>query len=154
VCGLTAGSRHVSRLAHGVLALTLLACSPAMADAPQPTSIVVDDHATPQERLAAQEIRRYLYVTSGTLASVVTTAAPGERHLLLGTGSEPFLRPTLERAGVATVVEALPPDGYVLKTVDAQTTLVVGGSPTSTLHAAYRFAGMAASPASSFRLRR
>ncbi|MFH1716120.1 MAG: malectin domain-containing carbohydrate-binding protein [Planctomycetota bacterium] len=110
-------------------------------------TIVSPSDATIPERLAAKEIRRYLYLRTGKVVPIVQSDGrlPSTAHLIV-VGQEG--RPAVEKlagrdTGLAALVNALGSEQYLLKTFDLanrQVVLVAGGDPIGTLYAAYRFA--------------
>jgi len=130
------------------LLLLWLGC-PAAVGAPFRTAengpMVCDAQAGPLERLAAREIRRYVYARTGKILPLSTasgSAAKGaeivvanrSRSLVSALAIEPSLREQLAE---------LSAEQYLLKTVDRSDTsqvLVVGGEGVGTLYAAYRLA--------------
>jgi hypothetical protein len=113
----------------------------------EPISIVEPENAAPPERLAAREIRRYLYLRTGELVPIITAGAerPAGKCIILGHKDRPIIRATTEGAGrLAGSVKSLQPQQYLLKTVplassDGKSVLVVvGGDPVGTLYGAYR----------------
>jgi hypothetical protein len=108
--------------------------------------IYVQKGATNLERLAASEIRRYLYIRTGTVVRIGETAGdsiPGtEPAFLVARKDRPVLR-TLGSGVLVTGVMSLGAEQYLLKSVrkDARPLLVVcGGDDTGVLYAAYRLA--------------
>ena len=107
--------------------------------------IVVDKDASWIERLAAQEVRRYVFVRTGLLPQVrdsedqsmaksVVVVGNKERAAIVNQAAEEELRDTIEK---------LEPEQYVVKTRsdgDRKVLLLVGGDGVGTLYAAYRFA--------------
>ncbi|HON65040.1 MAG TPA: malectin domain-containing carbohydrate-binding protein [Phycisphaerae bacterium] len=95
----------------------------AMADHPV---IVTSDRPTAREKLAASEVRRYIYLRTGELLDVVRSKPDGQDCILIGGDTR-----------------GLAPQEYVLKTTrqDGRTILTIaGGDDVGTLYGAYRFA--------------
>ncbi len=104
-------------------------------------SIVLAREASPQEVLAGHEIRRYVYLRSGVLLSLVTEAdPPAAVRILVGRKDRTFVGYSPEihaRAG------SLDPQQYLLKTVlteSSKALWIVGGDEAGVLYGAYRFA--------------
>jgi hypothetical protein len=110
-------------------------------------TIISPSGATTAERLAAKEIRRYLYLRTGKLLPIVQT------------NNRPLLKTPLivvaqkDRAVIKTItagnaklaadVSSLQPQQYLLKTISTRrrpVVLITGGDSIGTLYAAYRFA--------------
>lgn len=138
--------RRVSLL---VVVLMLAAAGFARAEAPiVPVAVVCPEHGTFAERLAAREVRRYIYVRTGKLLPIVDklqAAPPGSaivvtfackmRREYFGLGEHPDLKALSDVPLVS--------DQYRIKTVEhegRQLLVVCGGYPTGPLYAAYRLA--------------
>jgi len=88
-------------------------------------------------RLAAAEIRRYVYIRTGRLLDIVDTPRDGDM-LVVATKDGPNLQ-----SADAAAVAALGPQDYLLKSHDEagrRTLFIIGGSEISTLWGAYRLA--------------
>jgi hypothetical protein len=104
--------------------------------------IVVGEHAHEQERLAAAELRRYLYHLTGRAmdvgpypdAGTAPVIAVGDRT------SNPVIAALVEAGALPTVAPA--PEGYVIRTTALEgarpVIAVLGGSPQGTLYGTYR----------------
>lgn len=93
--------------------------------------IVVSQTASPLQTLAAHEIRRYVYLRSGTLLPIVSQQ-PNSDAIVLSTS-----RSTLAGA------RELGPQSFILLTHTTNghsTLLIIGGDDTGLLYGAYRFA--------------
>jgi hypothetical protein len=115
------------------------------ADAPvAPAAVVVSPQASFAERLAAQEIRRYVYLRTASLLPIVTDPAAAEGGLIVvGSKGRPAIQAFLDDASLKATVEGLAAEQYLLRSVRHRgrgVVLVVGGDPTGTLYAAYRLA--------------
>jgi hypothetical protein len=95
--------------------------------------------ATPMERLAAREVRRYFYLRTGTLAQLEeAAAAPGGPAVFVAGRDSPAL-PEALRGAAAT----LGPQDYLLRTEPEggrAVVWIVGGGGPGALYGAYRFA--------------
>ena len=109
--------------------------------------IVCSSDAGPAEKLAAKEIRRYLYLRTGKLVSIV----PADKELptaggliVLGCKDRAVVRAlAVDDRETASVVNTLESQQYMLKTIQTgkQTAvLIAGGDAIGTLYGAYRFA--------------
>jgi hypothetical protein len=93
----------------------------------------VDPAATPLETFAARELQRYVYLRTGTLAAIGSSAAPGPHFAVsnqahpLGGGAGPALGP---------------PDYRIrsLMTPTGQVVAITGGGGSGTLYGVYRLA--------------
>ena len=108
-----------------------------------PSAIVCAKDVPFAESLAAREIRRYVYVRTGQLLSIVDSpeARPEGALIAVGSKSRPAVAALAAEAGVKPAVEALGAEQYLIKTVRQgarPVLLVVGGDPTGTLYGAYR----------------
>ena len=113
-----------------------------------PTAITCDKGHSALEKLAAKELRRYIYLRTGSLLPIIGPAVPSpagslilvttKKHLL-----ETGVSPDAEDAKLNAEVEGLKPQQFLLKTWkrgDRTVLLVVGGDPLGTLYGAYRLA--------------
>lgn len=134
---------------HRILLLTTLSLcvfassSPASADGPVPTAVVCPKDAGFLEKLAAKEVRRYVYLRTGTMLPIVDELKGGSL-IVIGAKTQPVVQKVLEGAQLATTANALGPDQYRIKTITDRSAgpilLVVGGDPLGTLYGAYRLA--------------
>lgn len=102
-----------------------------------PGAIVCDPAASPLERLAAKEIRRYVYLRSGRLLSIVAEPGAHSTAIVVGTKDRPAV---LAASGkkLQSELGRLGPEQYRL-VVDKHA-IVAGGCPLGTLYGAYRLA--------------
>ncbi|MCU0914883.1 MAG: malectin domain-containing carbohydrate-binding protein [Planctomycetes bacterium] len=136
-----------------VFSLTLVAVFgiwDSVADAaPASLAIIEPQAAAPSERLAARELRRYLYLRTGELVSI--EAVGGERPagtcIVIGQKDQPVIGALVKSAAkLAESVQSLQPQQYLLKTIPLASSegktvlLVAGGDPVGTLYGAYRLA--------------
>ena len=115
-----------------------------------PAAVVCAADASFAERLAAKEIRRYVYLRTGRLLPVVDrleTASGG--LIVVGSKSDKLVRTVLEQRPAAnerlavTGVPDLGPEQYLLADSlwkDRPILVVAGGDPIGTLYGAYRLA--------------
>jgi len=110
-------------------------------------TIVSPSDATTAERLAAKEIRRYLYLRTGKLLPIVQSKnkLPSKTSLIIvGQKDHPAIKTLINKnAKPASAVDSLEAQQYLLKTItlgDHQAVLITGGDSIGTLYAAYRFA--------------
>ena len=112
-------------------------------------TVVEPQQAEMPERLAAREVRRYLYLRTGQLLPMVASDGqrPLGRSIVVGHKDQPVVGAVLRGARqLADSVKSLQPQEYLLKTVplasrDAKPVLlVVGGDAVGTLYGAYRLA--------------
>lgn len=105
---------------------------PAVA-ARMPAAIVVRPDATALELLAANEVRRYVYLRSGKLLTVGQGGGGGDRVVVS----------CKDRATCGDLGQQLGPQQFTLHTATADGTTcwtIVGGDGAGTLYGAYRFA--------------
>lgn len=124
---------HMKKRVNVVLATLVTLCGLGLsAYVAAGAKILCPRDATSLERFAAEEVRRYVYVCSGALLE--TAEKPnGKESIFVGEKSR------ISVEGTATLGE----QDYLLKTVAADGSKrlhLVGGSPSATLYAAYRFA--------------
>ena len=115
----------------GLLFLTLglgLGASASRAD----LTIVTPPKPSALETLAAREVRRYVYVRTGSLLPIVAAPAvpAGEAIVVASKGHAP---------ATGAAFHALQPQQYALKT-EGKVAWVVGGGDVGTLYGAYRLA--------------
>ena len=117
----------------GLLALFFLLAGAGYGHSAAPEIIAVRQHPQVLESLAAQEVRRYVYLRTGKLMQVKQGATGGDRIVVAcKTG------PLCGKLG-----RDLEPQQFLLKsdTVDGHRVWwVIGGDETGTLYGAYRFA--------------
>ena len=136
------------RMGFLVCLLCGLAIGKAEAAPAPPTAIVCDASASSAEKLAAKEIRRYVYLRTGKLLPIIAAneKAPPGLLIVVGTKERPAVTGELADAKLKTEVEALAAQQFLLRTIrrgdrsDHATLLVVGGDPIATLYGAYRLA--------------
>jgi len=110
-------------------------------------TIVSPSDATTAELLAAQEVRRYLYLRTGQLLPIVHSDKnlPSKTALIIvGQKDRPAVKTiTYKNAELASSTASLKSQQYLIKTINSrgrQTLLITGGDSIGTLYAAYRFA--------------
>ena len=122
------------------LTVTKLVAAPA-----PPAAVVCDVAASSAEKLAAKEVRRYIYLRTGKLLPVVSpiAQAPAGSLIVVGTKDQPTVTALLSDAKLKAEVEGLATQQFLLKTWkpgNRTVLLVVGGDPIGTLYGAYRLA--------------
>ena len=110
-------------------------------DAATPTAEIFCRNAGATEKLAAKEVRRYVYLRSGDLLPIVEelNAAADGRVIAVGSGAVQALGLPDESLQLGS----LQPEQYRLKTVELENRpvlAVVGGNELGTLYGAYRLA--------------
>jgi len=122
-------------------------------------TIVSPSDATTAEYLAAQEVRRYVYLRTGKLLPIVRsdTNLPSKTPLIIvGQKDRPAIRRITDKnAELASSTDSLESQQYLIKTIVSrassprfegetpstrQALLITGGDSIGTLYAAYRFA--------------
>jgi hypothetical protein len=134
------------RMGMLVCLLCSLMINRAGAEPAAPVAIVHASNASPAEKLAAKEIRRYIYLRTGKLLPIAVPPIPTGSLIEVATKdhlAEIAVLPEAEMTALAEEVRDLAPEQYRLKTVELgnRTVLfVVGGDPIGTLYGAYRLA--------------
>ncbi len=111
------------------------------AEPPTVPVAVVCPQSTFTEKLAAREVRRYVYLRTGKLLPIVSDikSAPDGGLIMVGHGCR-----FADVPAVSALLQAgLAPDQYILKTVEHQGRCIVavtGHGSTGPLYAAYRLA--------------
>jgi alpha-glucuronidase len=110
-------------------------------------TIISPSGPAPTQNLAAKEIRRYLYLRTGTLFTILqTNNRPPVKNSLIIVGqkdSPVIMSMTARNLQLSSIINSLQPQQYLLKTISlrrGQAVLVVGADSIGTLYAAYRFA--------------
>ncbi|MHB1306989.1 MAG: malectin domain-containing carbohydrate-binding protein [Limisphaerales bacterium] len=108
------------------------------------TSIVFSPDASAAERLAAREIRRYLYLRTGDLPELKASVSPPPTDAIVVTRRDrPLATAAIGEAIPTAPLHSLGPQEFWLKTTRAgrkPVILVTGGDDTATLYGAYRLA--------------
>lgn len=123
-------------------ALTLVVPSLARATEP-PTVVVCSGNAGFQEKLAAREIRRYIYLRTGELLPILQSEMPpaGADVIAVARKDRPIAE-SLADAVLKTTLNGLQPQQYVLKTFshsNRRVVLIAGGDDVGTLYGTYCF---------------
>jgi len=108
-------------------------------------AIILPEGASLAERLAAKEIRRYFYLRTGKLLSIITNieTSSGEGLIVVGNKDRELVKSFLFSPELRSSVGNLAPEEYRLKTVshgNQAILLVAGGDDSGTLYGAYRMA--------------
>ena len=122
---------HFAKLASSVA--IALAVHSVLAD----PGVVISKDASPTERLAAQEVRRYVYVRSGQLLPIADTVPAAGNIVVTRKGAANLPKE------IADAARNLGPEQYILKTTRVGTgevAWIVGSDASGTLYGAYRFA--------------
>lgn len=103
-------------------------------------SISVSGSASDLERVAANEIRRYLYLRTGELAPLETRAAGA--CIVVGSKDSDVVRESIGAdATLGAEIRDLGPQQYRIRTLESSSkVLISGGDALGTLYGAYRFA--------------
>lgn len=107
-------------------------------------AVVCSTDASEQEKLAAREVRRYVYLRTGELLAVVEAdALPDEgATILVARKDRPIVARLVTDVSLRSTIDGLGPQQYVLKTLDLgdrRLVLIVGGDDVGALYGAYRF---------------
>lgn len=107
-------------------------------------SVVRPGQASYAERLAAREVRRYLYLRTGQWLEITVDQGPAEgQRVIVGRKDRPMVQAAAEAAGCVDTVRDLTPQGYMIKTCKSSgrtVLLIAGGDDRGVLYGAYRFA--------------
>jgi hypothetical protein len=117
-------------------------CGGLSAAEPSSAVIVAAGDASFGERLAAREVRRYVYVRSGRLLPLVDRLPEQGEAIVVGVRSRLPVG-VAENASIREAVAGLRPEEYLVRTTPhrgVRLTVLVGGDPTGALYAAYRYA--------------
>jgi len=103
-----------------------------------PAAVVCSPEAGFREKLAAREIRRYVYLRTGELLPISKSDSPpaGADAIVVARRDRPIVGKLVSFGGVGA-------QGYLLKTISHQgrrVLLVIGGDDIGTLYGAYRLA--------------
>ena len=131
-----------------VCLLCSLAIGKAEAAPAPPTAIVCSKDSTSLEKLAAKEVRRYVYLRTGKLLPIVASDADAPAGSLIAVSTKDRLlqttvSPDAKLAKLIAEVKPLASQQFLLATFDRgdrTVLLVVGGDPIGTLYGAYRLA--------------
>jgi len=109
-------------------------------------TIVSPSEATTVEYLAAQEVRRYVYLRTGKLLTIVQSDKdlPSKTSLIIvGRKDRPAIKNITDKnMELETSTSSLKAQQYLIKTInlrDRQVVLITSGDSIGTLYAAYRF---------------
>lgn len=111
---------------------------------PEKKIIIRGEPSSIQEDLAAKELRRYIYLRTGTASEILDhrKSATAGADLVVGMKSQAGLKPYLSETQLSPRVEALETQQYLIKTVSSargRVLLIVGGDPLGVLYGAYAF---------------
>lgn len=132
--------------AVGVFTVLLLTSFSAVPCPAATVTIIEPAEAGLPERLAAKEIRRYLYLRTGQLVEVVSGGdrKPSGPSIVIGCKDRPVVGAVVKGSPrLAESVRTLQPQQYLLRTLssgDAKTLLIAGGDAIGTLYGSYRLA--------------
>lgn len=139
--------RYMSRRIgfYAALIMALSSFSGCARKNPAAPEVVIAPDASWHERVAAAEIRRYLYLTTGDLPVIREARSflrvPAGAVAVLEKGGT--LARSLDDPGAAAKIAALGPEDYWLRTVASRSgkvTLVAGGGGPAVLYGAYQLA--------------
>lgn len=136
--------RRVGMSVAVVLLVTGLLHTTQAAPPVVPSAVVASSSDTFAERLAAQEIRRYVYLRTGTLLPIVEEPAKTQDGLIVvGRRDRAAVQAVLSEPALKAAVNALGAEQYVVRTIQHEgrpVVLVAGGDAPGTLYGAYRLA--------------
>jgi len=107
-------------------------------------AVVCGADASPLEKLAAKEVRRYVYVRTGALLRIAADmdGIAGD-VVVIGQKDGNHVRATADAAGMTETIQGLAAQEYCLRTVKLggrRALLIAGGDDIGTLYGAYRLA--------------
>jgi hypothetical protein len=131
--------RGTSTAALGMAAIPLSSHAEGEDGAGNSSTILISNSASVQERFAAREIRRYVYLRTGMLLNIrqVNQVIANERGIVIGVAGNEWLKPLS-----ASLPGQLGGQDYSLKSLildKKELLVIVGGSPTACLYGAYEF---------------
>jgi len=111
----------------------------------KPVAIYLSENSSRLETLAAKEVRRYVYLRTGSLLPLQHTVDAGSRQsdLILIAKKDDKILQELDDAGLKKKLNQIEGEQYILQTIaqsGRKITLICGGNEIGTLYAAYRFA--------------
>ncbi|MHC4406298.1 MAG: beta-N-acetylhexosaminidase family protein, partial [Planctomycetota bacterium] len=112
----------------------------------RPSAVACSPDASLAERLAAREIRRYVYVRTRKLVRMIKDLDEAKPHrglIVVGCKDRPAVKALLKDRRLEASVAGLAAGHYRLKTLDypnGGSILVTGGDPVGVLYGAYRLA--------------
>jgi hypothetical protein len=122
--------------------LPLFFCALPVLTVAAPLPIVTPAKSSPDESLAAHEVRRYLYLRTGELLPIQTTSGKaGKACIFVARKDRPEIKGLAGDAAALEAVAALKPQEYLLKKTGPNSLLIVGGDDVGVLYGAYAFAG-------------
>jgi hypothetical protein len=121
------------------LFLPLFFCALPLLAAPPP--IVTPAQSSPEESLAAHEVRRYIYLRTGQLPPIRTfSGKTGKAFIFIARKDQPEMQAMAAEASAREAAAALQPQEYLLKKTGANSLLIAGGDDAGVLYGAYAFA--------------
>ncbi|BDI29711.1 hypothetical protein CCAX7_17620 [Capsulimonas corticalis] len=125
-------------------AFALLAAAQAHGAAAPPI-ILTPPNPTRLETLAAHEALRYVYLRTGSLASVgAQEPSSGGNAIVIAPKNSPILRQAMRDSATRGAILALKPEQYLLKTITSahggRVLVIAGGGDIGALYGVYRFA--------------
>jgi len=116
----------------------------ASSSAAAAVTVVHASDASAAEVLAARELRRYLYLRTGTAPEIVPADRADQRPglLIVGSRERPLIAEWASAIPGGTDVGRLQPEQYLVRTFpcrQGRAVLIAGGDPVGTLYGAYRF---------------
>jgi hypothetical protein len=129
---------HPVKITFFIMAATLL-CSCARKSDHGIPAVVYSQKAHKLEKLAAKEVRRYIYLRTGRLPVLATSdESPLGKAVFIGAKSRDLFKTAGADTSFLKKIEGLGPEEHCLKSVP-NGLCIVGGGPVGTLYGAYRF---------------
>lgn len=131
----------------GMFVLAVLGCTFGVlrAESAESTTVIRTKSAPFAERLAAKEVRRYIYLRTGNLLPILDDL-PGKVNvglIVVGAKDRPAVQSLLSDAKLKVTIDGLTSEQYAIKTLKYNgqpVLLIAGGDAIGTLYGAYRFA--------------
>jgi hypothetical protein len=136
--------RAIFLLAFGLLAVVHSGQTTAQTQRDKPEVVLISSNPAKIERLAAKEIRRYLYLRTGQLITIAAenTVKPN-CAIVIGRKDSSLIAELAQTNGeIKSLADSLAGQQYLIKTLaqnGKRYVLIVGGDDMGTLYGAYRF---------------
>ncbi len=108
------------------------------------TNILIQSGNSFHEKMASKELRRYIYLRSGILSSIIehNINKNVKATIIMGVKNQPYLKPYIDAAKISDRVALLEAQQYTIKTIDvngSKAILIVGGDALGLLYGTYTF---------------
>ncbi|MHB0999203.1 MAG: malectin domain-containing carbohydrate-binding protein [Armatimonadota bacterium] len=134
---------NVIKLSMFVLITACMLCGYAFASG-ESIKIIESKNASAREKLAAQEVMRYVYLRTGKLPEIISSDKGVQGQAIVVARKDRSLVSSLADASTKARISKLAPEQYILKSISgprgSNIILIVGGDDLGTLYGAYRYA--------------